>query len=83
MTKRGPDGKGLWVSGNQRCGLAHRRLVIIELTETGHQPIATQDGRFTIIFNDKIYNNQALRTELEQKNCVLQSNKSLIKIKKY
>jgi asparagine synthase (glutamine-hydrolysing) len=56
---------------------------MIDLTEAGHQPMETQDGRFTISFNDKTYNNQALRTELEQKNCVLQSNKSLIKIKKH
>jgi hypothetical protein len=79
MTKRGPDGKGLWVSGNKRCGLAHRRLAIIDLTEDGHQPMATQDGRFTISFNGEIYNYQALGTEMGQKNCVLKSNKSLIK----
>jgi asparagine synthase (glutamine-hydrolysing) len=61
--------------------LAHQRLAIIDLTEAGHQAMATQDGRLTISFNNKIYNNQALHTGLEQKNCVLQSNKSLIKIK--
>jgi asparagine synthase (glutamine-hydrolysing) len=74
MAKRGPDGEGLWVSGNKRCGLAHRRLAIIDLTEAGHQPMATQDGRFTISFNGEIYNYQALRTELEQKGCVFQSH---------
>ena len=56
MTARGPDGKGLWVSGNNRCGLVHRGMAIIDLTESGHQPMVTKDDRFRINFNGKIYN---------------------------
>jgi asparagine synthase (glutamine-hydrolysing) len=66
MAARGPDGKGLWLSNQQRCGLAHRRLAIIDLSDTGHQPMSSQDGRYHISFNGEIYNYQALKAELEQ-----------------
>ena len=67
MAKRGPDGAGLWISPSRRVGLAHRRLAIIDLSETGAQPMATADGRLTITYNGEIYNYRALRRELEAK----------------
>ncbi|MCX7175719.1 MAG: asparagine synthase (glutamine-hydrolyzing) [Proteobacteria bacterium] len=67
MTHRGPDGAGLWISADQRVGLAHRRLAIIDLSDTGVQPMATEDGRFRITFNGEIYNYRELRKELEAK----------------
>ena len=67
MTVRGPDGAGIWVSGDRRVGLAHRRLAIIDLSQEGAQPMATPDGRLSIIFNGEIYNYRELRCELETK----------------
>jgi asparagine synthase (glutamine-hydrolysing) len=66
MTKvlqhRGPDDSGFEVSGP--VGLGFRRLSILDLTPTGHQPMSTPDGQLTIVFNGEIYNYIELRKEL-------------------
>lgn len=60
---RGPDGTGKWVSPDGQVGLGHVRLSIIDL-ETGAQPMHSDDGRYTIIYNGEIYNYIELRDEL-------------------
>ncbi len=65
MRARGPDGAGLWWSEDRLCGIAHRRLSIIDLSERANQPMVSADGRFIIVFNGEIYNYPALRTELQ------------------
>ena len=44
--------------------LGHTRLSIIDLSIGGHQPMTSQDGRWTIVFNGEIYNYQELRAQL-------------------
>jgi asparagine synthase (glutamine-hydrolysing) len=63
---RGPDGSGttLLNFGNASIGLGHRRLAIIDLSETGHQPMAF--GQLTITFNGEIYNYKEIKHELEE-----------------
>ena len=60
---RGPDGTGRWISANGQVGFGHVRLAIIDL-ETGTQPMHSDDGRYTIIYNGEIYNYVELRAEL-------------------
>lgn len=67
MATRGPDDAGLWISDNNRVGLAHRRLAIIDLSETASQPMSIEDGRYRIVYNGEIYNYQALRCKLKKK----------------
>jgi len=62
---RGPDDEGIWVQGS--VGLGHRRLAIIDLSPTGHQPMSNEDGTIWITFNGEIYNHLELRAELEQR----------------
>ncbi len=64
LTHRGPDDAGAWWSDDGRVGLAHRRLAILDLSPTGHQPMQDESGRLHIIFNGEIYNHQDLRREL-------------------
>ena len=65
MRSRGPDGEGVWVSHDQRTGLAYRRLSIIDLSAAGSQPMRDDANGNCIVFNGEIYNYRALRAELE------------------
>jgi asparagine synthase (glutamine-hydrolysing) len=65
MRARGPDGSGIWWSTDRSCGLGHRRLSILDLSDRASQPMASADGKIVVTFNGEIYNYQALRAELE------------------
>ncbi|MEO3814187.1 N-acetylglutaminylglutamine amidotransferase [Sphaerisporangium sp. B11E5] len=62
MTRRGPDGVGVWSSGP--VALGHRRLKIIDLSERGAQPMVDADAGLTGVFNGCLYNYRELREEL-------------------
>ncbi|MCR5177581.1 MAG: asparagine synthase (glutamine-hydrolyzing) [Lachnospiraceae bacterium] len=72
---RGPDDAGIWQGhfGTSYIGMAHRRLSIIDLSELGHQPMISDDERYTIVFNGEIYNYREIREELMSAGCVFQS----------
>ncbi|MGH7717814.1 MAG: asparagine synthase (glutamine-hydrolyzing) [Gemmatimonadaceae bacterium] len=65
VTRRGPDDEGIWA--DDRCALGFRRLAILDLSPTGHQPMLTPDGRFALVFNGEVYNFRDIRGELEQR----------------
>lgn len=64
LLHRGPDSNGIWTSENGVCGLGHTRLSIIDLSETGHQPMTLARSALAMVFNGEIYNFPSLRTEL-------------------
>lgn len=66
MPHRGPDGTGVWIHPEGRCGLGHRRLAIIDLSDTALQPMASADGEVQVAFNGEIYNHAELREELKK-----------------
>ncbi len=74
MAARGPDGKGEWIANDGRVGFGHRRLAIIDLTDGGAQPMASDDGSLIITFNGEIYNYRELRQDLEAEGHVFRSN---------
>ena len=73
MRRRGPDGAGLWWSEDRRCGLGHRRLSILDLSERASQPMISDDGRLVVVFNGEIYNYPTLRKELEAEGVCLRT----------
>jgi asparagine synthase (glutamine-hydrolysing) len=62
---RGPDDAGTYVRPDERIGLGHRRLSIIDLSRAGHQPMSNEDGTVWITYNGEVYNHADLRIELE------------------
>ena len=65
LKHRGPDSKGIWLDEKRNLALGHRRLSIIDLSDTGHQPMVSNCGRFVLSFNGEIYNHLELRKKFE------------------
>ncbi len=65
LAHRGPDGEGVF--SDERCELAHRRLALLDLSPTGHQPMSNADGNIWITYNGEVYNHPELRRELESR----------------
>jgi len=63
---RGPDEEGIRIRGS--VGLGHRRLSIIDL-EHGSQPMVSEDGKLSIVYNGEIYNYRSLRVDLSARGC--------------
>jgi asparagine synthase (glutamine-hydrolysing) len=61
---RGPDDNGVWIDGH--VGLANARLSILDLTAAGHQPMRSEDGATTLVYNGELYNFRELASELER-----------------
>ena len=66
LRHRGPDDSGRWVDAEAGIALGHRRLSIIDLSPTGHQPMASADGRFVVTYNGEIYNYRDIAERLKQ-----------------
>ena len=64
MRHRGPDAGGSWANEDATVVLGHRRLSIVDLSETGAQPMQSASGRFVCVFNGEIYNYKRLRDKL-------------------
>jgi asparagine synthase (glutamine-hydrolysing) len=65
LAHRGPDGRGIFADDGVCLG--HLRLAIIDLSDAGLQPMASEDGRLRLLHNGEIYNYLELRAELETK----------------
>src|SRR5438445_2545800 len=66
LDHRGPDGDGLYAD-ESGVALGFRRLAIIDLSDAGMQPFASDDGALQLVHNGEIYNYRELRAELEAK----------------
>src|SRR5215831_3162906 len=68
LHRRGPDAQGerSWPEAT----LLHTRLSIIDLSPTGAQPMANEDGTVWTVFNGEIYNHLDLRRQLEARGHV-------------
>jgi len=64
LRHRGPDDEGTWIDPAVGLALGFRRLAILDLSPSGHQPMTSAERRYTLVFNGEIYNYRDLKTEL-------------------
>lgn len=72
LTHRGPDDAGCYVEPG--IALGSRRLAVLDLSERGHMPMRSADGRYWLAYNGEVYNHRALRSELQSDGYVFRSN---------
>ncbi len=68
IARRGPDAQGVLIDGS--CGLAHRRLSIIDLSGSP-QPMQVEGSEISLTFNGEIYNYQDLQAHLRAEGVAL------------
>jgi len=57
-----------------KLALGFRRLSILDLSPTGHQPMSYMNGRYWIVFNGEIYNYLEIKEELHKNEYNFKSN---------
>lgn len=62
---RGPDSEGYYFSDKVKLGF--RRLSIIDIDESGSQPMYNDDKSLVIVFNGEIYNYKKIKEDLINK----------------
>jgi asparagine synthase (glutamine-hydrolysing) len=72
ISHRGPDDEGFY--NDQDIALGYKRLAIIDLSQAGHQPMRSANGRYWMVFNGEIYNYLELGRELLEQGVVLRSS---------
>lgn len=63
LRHRGPDANGYFF--DQHCGLGHRRLKIIDLSDAANQPMYSHNGRYIMVFNGEVYNFQEIAKKFD------------------
>lgn len=66
ISSRGPDDSGEWLDIEHRIAFGFSRLSVLDLSPNGHQPMASGDGRWVMVYNGEIYNHASLRIEAEK-----------------
>lgn len=64
IAHRGPDSAGIWIDKDHGIGLVHQRLAVLDISETGQQPMASANDRYIICYNGEIYNHLQIRDEI-------------------
>jgi len=71
LDHRGPDGSGVWTSGQTAFG--HTRLAVIDLSGAADQPMVSPDEDLVLVYNGEIYNYRGLREQLRQEGEIFRS----------
>ena len=76
IAHRGPDAEGIYA--DEHIALGHRRLSIIDLSESANQPMWDYSGRYVIVYNGEIYNYKEVKAQLKDYPFKTQSDSEVI-----
>jgi asparagine synthase (glutamine-hydrolysing) len=65
IVHRGPDAQGAYINENKTCGLGHRRLSVLDLSDAANQPMHSKCGNYSLVYNGELYNFCDLKSSLE------------------
>lgn len=77
LVHRGPDAGEVKIFG-KNVALGHRRLSIIDITQSSNQPMVSSSGRYWIVFNGEIYNYREIRQDLQSYSFITNSDTEVI-----
>jgi asparagine synthase (glutamine-hydrolysing) len=77
LRHRGPNAEGFYYDEKESIGFGHRRLSILDLSESANQPFFSEDGRFVIVFNGEVYNYREIQKRYNI-NCKTTSDTEVI-----
>ena len=61
---RGSDAQGVYSDEQHKFSLGHRRLSILDLSETANQPMYSRCGGYVMVYNGEVYNFKTLKAKL-------------------
>ena len=65
---RGPDSQGCYISSDRKVYFGHTRLAILDLSDTGSQPMISSDKRYVITYNGEVYNFDEIKKKILESN---------------
>ncbi len=74
VAHRGPDDHGVWHDPDAGVALGHRRLAVVDLSPSGHQPMTSADGRWVLVFNGEVYDHADHRRFLQGRGVELRGH---------
>lgn len=78
LSHRGPDAVGYYFDKEKNIGLGHRRLSILDLSDTANQPMISHCGRYVMVFNGEVYNFKEIANKLKKRNWKTSSDSEVI-----
>ncbi len=75
---RGPDARDTCFYPEDKVALGFNRLSIIDVSDSGMQPMRTPSGRYTLVFNGEIYNYKEIREQLSDYNFTSSSDSEVL-----
>src|SRR5690554_2184338 len=66
IAHRGPDAAGVFVNNYKTCGLGHRRLSILDLSDAANQPMHSKCGNYSLVYNGELYNFKEIKETLQK-----------------